>query len=77
MLMIRMAAAVVLLAALSPVAAQAKWQDTHQKHDTAILVAPQGHVAPQPGRGSGGTLTLQTVNPALQGDLQTANAQKR
>lgn len=75
------AAAVVILAALAPLSAQAKWQDSHQKHDTAVLLPPPGTVAalPQPGRGSGGTLTLQTINPApqsaRQGDWQTANTQ--
>jgi hypothetical protein len=69
-------AAVVILAALSPICAQAKWQDTHQKHDMAILVSPPGTTSQQPGRSSGLHLTLQTINPAVRGDLQAANAQK-
>jgi len=73
-------AAAVILAALSPLAAQARWQDMHQKHEMAVLVAPPGAPNPQPGRSAGATLTLQTVDPAPQnapqGDWQTANAQK-
>ena len=75
MLINKTVAAVVMLAALAPLSAQAKWQDTHQKHDTAILVA-QGTATPQPVRAGGGALTLRTVNPAPQGDLQAANTQK-
>ena len=82
MFMSKTVMAVVILAALAPLSAQAKWQNIHQAHATAILVAP-GAVAsqaPSPGRSSGGTMTLETVNPApqysSQGDWQTANSDK-
>ncbi len=77
MFITKTAAAVALLAALSPFAALAHGQDTNQKHGMAILVGPPP-AAPHPGRSASPTLTMETVNPTPQNppqnDLQTAAA---
>jgi len=49
----KLASAVAIMVALAPLAAQAKWADTNQKHDNAILVttpSTSNVSSPQPSR---------------------------